>query len=290
VFTNSQMKYLAGESLAVFRRMKGMSLVSTLIMSVALLMLALFTLVTVNLQGVAASFRSGIEVSVFLRGEPTVEEVQALRQKLLEQAGVETVAYVSKQDALVEFREQLGADSDLVDVLEENPLPASLRITMRDEDRRAARLEMLAGWLRELPEVDEVRYGDQWVKRLEEYIRIFVTLDLLIGAIVLLSALFVISNTVRLTVMARGRTIEVMRLVGATNWFIRMPFLIEGAVQGAVAGGLAMLVLGVVHHYAQRVVGPMAFYDTVQIVGFVLLCSVVCAMGSLSSLHRFLRL
>ena len=290
MFTNSQVRYLTRESLSVFRRMKGMSLVSTLIMSVALLMLALFTLVTLNMRGVAASFRSEIEVDVFLKDGHSVEEVQALRQKLLEQPGVQAVGFVSKEDALAEFRAQLGEDSDLLDVLEENPMPASLRITLHEADRRSEKLELLSTWLRELPEVDEVRYGDQWVHRLEEYTRVFVMLDLLVGAIVIVSALFVISNTVRLTVMARARTIEVMRLVGATNWFIRMPFLIEGALQGAAAGGLAMLVLWSAQRYAQRFVGPLYFYDTVQIAGFVLLCSAVCALGSLSSLRRFLRL
>ena len=290
MFTNSQMRYLARESLAVFGRMKGMSVASTLIMSMALLMLAMFTLVTVNLQGVARSFRSEIEVRVFLKEKLGVEAIEGLRQRLLEHEGVQSVAFISKDAALEEFRAQLGKDRDLLEVLEENPLPPSLRITMREADRRSDKLQLLAGWLRELPEVDEVRYGDQWVQRLEEYVRVFMVLDLVVGGIVLVSALFVISNTVRLTVLARSRTIEVMRLVGATNWFIRLPFLMEGAVQGAVAGGLAMGVLWAAHHYAVRYVGPLAFYDPVQIAGFVLLCSGVCAMGSLTSLRRFLRL
>jgi cell division transport system permease protein len=135
-----------------------------------------------------------------------------------------------------------------------------------------------------------VKYGDQWVTRLEQYIRIFTGLDLLVGAIVVLSALFVISNTVRLTVMARARTIEVMRLVGATNWFIRMPFVIEGAVQGTLAGALAMVVLWVAHHYAVRYVHQLTFYDTRQIVGFVALCAGVCILGAVTSLRQFLRL
>jgi len=290
MFTNSQMRYLTQESLAAFRRMKGMSLASTLMMSMALLMLALFTLVTINLQGVARNFRSEIEVRIFLKDGVSVEEIQALRQRLLEHDGVEGVAYVSKEDALSEFRAQLGKDRDLLEVLEENPLPPSLRLSLRETDRRADKLQVLSTWLRELPEVDEVRYGDVWIQRLDDYLRIFMVLDLIVGGIVLVSALFVISNTVRLTVLARSRTIEVMRLVGATNWFIRLPFLVEGAVQGAAAGGVAMLVLWTAHHYAVRWVGPLVFYDGVQVAAFMVLCSGVCALGSLSSLGRFLRL
>lgn len=290
MFTNSQVKYLARESFGVFRRMKAMTLISTLIMSVALLMLALFTLVTLNMQSMAAAFRSEIEIRAFLEPTATLEAIQELRQRLLEHPGVQSVAYISKEDALAEFRRQLGEESSLVDVLEENPMPASLRIQLQETHRNSQQLQLLAAWLREIEAIEEVRYGDQWVSRLEEYIRIFMIVDLLIGAIVLLSALFVISNTVRLTVMARSRTIEIMRLVGATNWFIRMPFLVEGAVQGAVAGGVAMLVLWLAHrwvvHYAQQLV----FYEPLQVVGFVILCSVVCASGSLSSLRRFLRL
>jgi cell division transport system permease protein len=290
MFTNSQVRYLARESFAAFRRMKGMTLISTLIMSVALLMLALFILVTLNLRDTARSLRSEIEVNVFVKNDATVESVQALRERLLEQPGVEAVAYISKDDALAEFRQQLGADSDLVDVLEENPMPASLRIRVQEAHRTSEKLHALATYLRDQPEVDEVRYGDTWVARLEEAIRVFTIVDLMVGAIVLLSAMFVVSNTVRLTVLARQRTIEIMRLVGATNWFIRTPFFVEGAVQGAVAGGLALLVLWGAHGYAAQHVQPLRFYEPLQIVVFVIACALVCSMGSLSALRRFLRL
>jgi cell division transport system permease protein len=290
MFTNSQVRYLARESFAAFRRMKGMTLISTLIMSVALLMLALFILVTLNLRDTARSLRSEIEVNVFVKNDAAVESVQALRERLIEQPGIEAVAYVSKDDALAEFRQQLGADSDLVDVLEENPMPASLRIRVQEAHRTSEKLHALATYLRDQPEVDEVRYGDTWVARLEEAIRVFTIVDLMVGAIVLLSAMFVVSNTVRLTVLARQRTIEIMRLVGATNWFIRTPFFVEGAVQGAVAGGLALLVLWGAHRYAAQHVQPLRFYEPLQIICFVIACALVCSMGSLSALRRFLRL
>jgi len=290
VFTNSQMRYIARESFGIFQRMKGMGLISTLIMTVALLMLALFTLATLNLRQLAQSFRNEIEIDVFVKNGVTEEDVQALQQRLTQMPGVASVHFVSKDDALAEFRTQLGPDSDLLNVLEENPLPASMRLALDESHRQSNQLALLAGYIRELPEVDEVRYGDQWVARLEQYIRVFTALDILVGGIVLLSALFVISNTVRLTVMARARTIEVMRLVGATNWFIRMPFVVEGAVQGATAGGLAMTLLWLAHRYAARYVHQLIFYDTLQTAGFVVLCAVVCIAGSVSSLHRFLRL
>jgi len=290
MFTNSQMRYLARESVAVFMRMKGMGVVSTLIMSVALLMLALFTLFTLNLRELARSFRSEIEIDVFVKEEVPDEQMAALRVRLEQMEGVAKVQYVSRDEALVEFRSQLGPDSDLLDVLEENPLPASMRLTLQETHRQSDKLSMLASYVRELPEVDEVRYGDVWVSRLEQYIRVFTIIDVLVGTIVLLSALFVISNTVRLTVLARQRTIEIMRLVGATNWFIRMPFVIEAAVQGAIAGALAMLVLWAAHHYATQFLRPLAFYRPLEVVGFVVLCSVVCVFGSLSSLRRLLRL
>ncbi len=270
--------------------MKGISIVSMLIMSIALLMLTLFTLVTVNLRAVARSFQKEIEVVAFLEEGRSVEEIQDVRQRLLEHDGVQSVSYVSKQDALEEFRAQLGADADLLDVLDENPLPASLRVRLFEQARTSEKLELLSAWIREMPGIEEVRYGDQWVERLERYVQVFLLLDLLIGAIVVASALFVISNTVRLTVLARERSIEIMRLVGATDWFIRTPFLVEGALQGAVAAGIAMGILWAVHNYATRFVGPLMFYDAAQIAGFIALCAIVSALGSLTSLRRFLRI
>ncbi len=290
MFTNSQMRYVMRESFGVFWRMKGLSIASTLIMSVALLMLALFTLMTINMRNVARSLRSEIEMDVFVKEDMADEQAQSLRNRLEHMPGVESVTFVSKADALKEFREQLGPDSDLIDVLEENPLPASMRLSMQETHRQSDQLAMLASYIREQTEVDEVRYGDQWVSRLEQYIRIFSMLDVLVGGVVLLSALFVISNTVRLTVMARSRTIEIMRLVGGTNWFIRMPFVIEGAVQGAVAGAIAIGALWVMHHYAVRYVHQLVFYDRIQVIGFVVLCSSVCIFGAATSLRRFLQL
>lgn len=288
MFTDSQIRYLTRESFTLFRRMKVAAVVSTLIMSVALLMLALFTLITVNLQSVAHTFQNEIELVVFLNDAHTVEDVQILQQRLLDHHGVESVSYVSKSEAMAEFKAQLGADSDLLDVLEENPLPASLRVRMADWARTSEKLELTAAWLREVENVEEVRYGDLWVQRLENYVDVFLLLDLLVGAIVAVSALFVISNTVRLTVLARARSIEIQRLVGATDWFIRTPFVVEAAIQGAAAALIAMGILWLVHSYATRFVGPLLFYDRSQVAGFVALCAIVSALGSMSSLRRFL--
>ncbi|HZM15068.1 MAG TPA: permease-like cell division protein FtsX [Candidatus Krumholzibacteria bacterium] len=290
MFTDSQVRYLFRELLRSFQRLKGVSLVSTLIMSVALTMLALFTLITINLHAVARTFQNEIEIVAFLEEDLGTASIQEIEQRLLQHHGVASVSFVSKDDALKEFTAQLGEDSDLLDVLDENPLPASLRIRLLEEAQTSERLALLAAWLREIPGVEEVRYGDQWVERLERYVKAFLVLDVVLGALVVASALFVVGNTVRLTVMTRERSIEVMRLVGATDWFIRVPFVVEGALQGAVAAGLAMAVLWAVQRYATRFVGPLVFYDVGQIAGFVALCAIVSAFGSLTSLRRFLRI
>ena len=289
MFTNSQVHYLTRESLRSFYQMKGIAVVSTLIMGIALLMLTMFTLLTVNLQAVAQVFQGEIEVVAFLEEGHDAATVADLQKRLLEHPGVESVSYMSKAEALEEFKIQLGTDLDLLEVLEENPLPASLHLRLQESARHSDQLELLAAWIREMQSVEEVRYGDLWVQRLERYVQVFLFLDLIVGVVVAISALFVISNTVRLTVLARSRTIEIMRLVGATDWFIRTPFVVEGALQGGIAGTIAMMVLWAVHHYATRFVGPLIFYDAPQVAGFIALCAIVSALGSLTSLRRFLR-
>jgi cell division transport system permease protein len=289
MFTNSQVHYLTRESLRSFYQMKGIAVISTLIMGIALLMLTMFTLLTVNLQAVAQVFQGEIEIVAFLEDGHKMTTIHELQQRLLEHPGVESVSYMSKTEALEEFKQQLGSDVDLLEVLEENPLPASMRLRLTEASRHSEKLELLAAWIREMESVEEVRYGDLWVQRLERYVQVFLLLDLIVGIVVAVSALFVISNTVRLTVLARARTIEIMRLVGATDWFIRTPFVVEGALQGGMAGSIAMLVLWAVHHYATRFVGPLIFYDGPQVAGFIALCAIVSALGSLTSLRRFLR-
>jgi cell division transport system permease protein len=139
------------------------------------------------------------------------------------------------------------------------------------------------------PGVEDVRYGEQWLARGEKIVRGFYLIDLAIGLIIFLSVIFVIANTVRLTVLSRQKTIEVAKLVGATNAYIRIPFLIEGALQGAVASLLAVGLLAAIHLVAKRYLPGVLFLRGEAVAGFVVFCALLGALGSYGAMRRFLR-
>jgi cell division transport system permease protein len=260
-------------------------------MGSALLMLALFSLITINLDQVLQSVRGDIDAEVFLEPSVTADQQQTLQHQLLAVYGVKSVYYVSKEKALEEFRADLGNDASLLDGFPVNPLPASFRLQFEDEvTHNAAKMDDLVRVLKQFPWVEEVVSQVETVHRLDRLASIFKLVDLIVGLLVLVSAIFVISNTVRLTVEERARSIDIMKQVGATNWFIRTPFLLGGALQGAAAGTLAMLLLLVAHRMLEQEISGVYFFASGQIIGFVILSTLLGVVGSGAALRRHLRL
>ncbi len=290
MYNTTQLRHLVGESLNGMHRRKVSGTVAVVIMGSALLMLALFSLVTINLDRVLQTVRGEIDITVFLRDDIHADDRARLRADLEGTEGVLAVQYVTPAQAIEKFRQELGEDADLLDALTANPLPASFEIRLSPDLNAAERLEELKATISGYPVVDEVVAHVEWVKRLDRVTRTFVLVDLLVGLLVLASALFVISNTVRLTIEESSTTIEVMKLVGATNWFIRLPYLLSGALQGALAGGIAMLVLVITYRFLSQQVDGIYFFANGQMLGFVMLSTLLGAGGSTLALRRHLSL
>ena len=291
MYSATQMRHLTREAFLGLARRRISGTVAVLIMGSALLMLALFSIITINLDSLLQSMRGDIDVEAFLQDRLDESHRQSLQHELLALNGVEAVYYVSPQKALDEFRADLGDDASLLDALEENPLPASFRIRLgkgiiHDSDQ----MEDLVRVVGQFPGVDDVVSQMDTVRRLDHLGRVFMIVDLVVGILVLISAIFVISNTVRLTVEERAQSIDIMKQVGATNWFIRMPFLMSGALQGAMAGLLAMALLLAAHRVLESEITGVVFFGAGQIVGFVILSTLLGAVGSATALRRHLRI
>ncbi len=287
----TQMRYLVREAFLGLARRRISGSVAVLIMGSALLMLALFSIITINLDAILQSLRGNVDAEAFLEEGLEEGQRQNLQQELLSLDGVDAVYFISPKQAIEEFRRDLGEDASLLDVLDENPLPASFRIRLaKDVIHDADRMEELLGVIGRFPGVDEVVSQVDLIRHLDHLGRVFVIVDLVVGLLVLISAIFVISNTVRLTVEERARSIDIMKQVGATNWFIRMPFLLSGALQGALAGALAMGLLMIAHRVLQNEVGGVYFFGPGQIVGFIVLSTLLGAVGSATALRRHLRI
>jgi len=290
MYNATQMRHLLSESARGLLRRKISGTVAVVIMGSALLTLALFSLVTINLDRALHSLQGNIDMTVFLFDDIHDEDRMRLESDLLNTAGVSRVRYVSRESALERFRLELGHDAKLLDALTSNPLPASLEIELDAAAQNAEQIDGLRVTIAQYPGVEEIVADVAWVKRLESVARGFVIVDVCVGLLVLIFALFVISNTVRLTIEESAQQVEIMKLVGATNWFIRAPYVLSGAFQGFAAGGLAMLVLLVAVRVVEGRVDGITFFHSSQMFGFVLLSTMLGAIGSMLALRRHLTL
>jgi cell division transport system permease protein len=288
--TINEIRYIVGEATLTLWRRKGANMLATVIMGLSLLILVVFILVTLNIARIIDQASEELRFYVYLTDGIAQEVTQGIQVRLLGIEGVEEVAFVSKEEALGSFRETLGEGGDIIDALEDNPLPDAYRVKLKSEFITSGHLERIATNVGTWEGVEEVRYGKRWFERGEQLVRTFYIIDLVLGIIIFLSVVFVISNTVRLTILQKKRTIEVMKLVGATNVYIQIPFVIEGALQGVAATLLAMSLLTVVYVVGKRYLTGLIFFGAEAVVGFVIFCALLGALGSYTAMRRFLKL
>jgi cell division transport system permease protein len=290
MFKKAQVAYLIRESFAGFHRRKLTTGVTILIMGSALLVLAILTLATLNMGHLLATARAGIDMRVFLHEDLGYEHMAELQPRLMVIPGVQNVTWISPETALAQFKEGLGEDAEIMDLLDSNPLPASYHLTLTPEARnlksvQSIREEIAAGY-----EVSEILFNQSWIDALERWNLRFQVASLVVGLIVFMAAVFVISNTVKLTMAASARVIMIQKLVGATNTFIRIPYLCEGMIQGLLAGGLAMGLLAMAGWFLDDRLGGVIFFSPQQIFGFILFCVVLGLTGSFAAMRKYLTL
>ena len=285
--------YFLREGVEGFKRNGLMSVAAVTITMVTLMSLGAAFIVAGTLDQLAAGVERKLEVIVYLRDGLRPADVDAVRTRLGRLPGVTGVVFVSKEDALASFQQKLGSKVDLKEFLSHNPLPASFEVTAA----RPERLEAIAASARRLPQVEHASYGGQTIDHLLSVTRIVRLGGLAASAGLALVAMIIIVNTIRLTVFARRMEIEVMRLVGATAWFIRWPFVIEGAITGAVAAGAALiLVTGMYAWLAWTAGGSLPFLpllsplEVARVLAWKLLMwGVLIGIGaSLLAVRRFL--
>jgi cell division transport system permease protein len=203
---------------------------------------------------------------------------------------VESTVFISKSEAMQEFRSELGEDGSILESLESNPLPASFRITLRPPFRDKDNAERVAAAAVDLGGVEEVNYGRDFLDRFELLTRVFMSVNVVLGVIVLLSSVFIMSNTVRLTILSRRHSIEILKLVGATNRFITTPFIIEGACQSGVAAFVSLGFLGGIFMLIKKTLPDLTFLPMEKMFLYVVTCIVLGSIGSYAALRRFLHL
>ncbi len=281
------------EALRTFRRTPLLSVLSVASIGFSLFTIGLFALVALNFRHSLQTLAERVEVVAFvLRGTPT-ETITAASQDAQAFPEVLEVRYVNEEQALARARQELVEFKEAYRDLEANPLPASLEVRLKPEFRDARSAQAVAERLRGFPFVDDVRYGRDWVQRLDRLRNLAALVGLIIGLAFAIVAIVIIGVTIRITVLQRATEISIMRLVGATNRYIRGPFLLEGTLKGILGGILAVLMCWLMYtifrRSASEVASGVVFFGGATIVIGLAFGTAIGLLGSLLSVGRHLR-
>jgi len=282
--------YTVREAFSSFTRTKLASAGSALTICVALLLLGTYYIISLNAAHVISMIRERVEVEAFCEEPLNHTKMLNLQQQLLAVEGVERVQFVSKDDAAKIFKREFG--EDIGNVLDFNPLPPSFKIDVRDEYKSADRLDTVVAHIKSLRDVDDVVYRRDLVEFLDRRMGIAHAAGLGLGLLLGVSAIFLVSNTIRLAIYAKRKIIRTMKLVGATRWFIRMPFLLEGLMQGVIGGALAAgLIYWLIEFVSRRVLADLTEFMRVDNLFYAVIvgCGAFLGLfGSFISIRRFI--
>jgi len=281
-------KYYLRESLAGFRRAKLMSLLSISSITAALFLLGAFLLVTLNFHLALKSLQEKFEIQAFIKDDAPDSQVALAGSLIRSLPGVRDAVFVSKEEALRQFREELGDRGGLLSAIETNPLPRSFRVSLYPNYRNPEAMAVLAEKIQKLTGIEEVEYGKAWLGRLYRIGYLLVVMDISLLVIVSLAAVMVVFNTIQLTLYARRQEVEIMRLVGATDSFIRRPFLLEGMFQGFLGSLLGGLGLYLGYRVLSAQFEMLGFFNRQQLAGLVAFGVILGGLGSWVAVRRFL--
>jgi cell division transport system permease protein len=298
--------YFAREALQNFRRNWAITLGAVITIYLSLLLIGVFLVTGVIVNSVVKSVEDKVTIQVFLKDGAASADVNALQQSLLaDTVLVEGVSYTNKDQALEKFKKDMAQSPEIIQQLEGNPLPASLDITLKDPrtvEQMVAKIKANPLFVKVADRPDNpeesLKYGQQIVKKLFAFTRVLRWLEIAFVIMLAVVSLILINNSIRLAIYARRKEIGIMRLVGASNWFIRTPFLLEGILQSLIGATLAILsIVGLQALIMPRLGEALPFLPvgmngtaTVQISAALIIAGVfIGLLGSGFALRRYLK-
>lgn len=283
------------EACKSFWRNSFMSIASIVTVALSFFILGIFSIMVANLDNFADNLENQVQISVYLKDGLTTEQVMGVGKRLKALPEVRQIKFTNKDQAMTELKERMKDQPGILEALEgKNPLPTSYEITFT----QAGAVKKAAQIVATYPEVESSHYGQEIIEQLLNITRVIRWGGMALIVLLTVATLFIISNTIRLTVFARRKEIGIMKYVGATNWFIRWPFLLEGLLLGFIGGVIAdaalvqfyRFVTSEIHHSLAflPLVGMNPFMYQVGI-GLLLLSMIIGAVGSTISLKRYMK-
>lgn len=291
----STSEYFIKEVYTSFKRNIWMTLASIFTVVLSLFILGFFSIVILNLNKMADTLESQVQISVYLKDDLSQEEIDETKETLSKIEGLQDIKFITREEAMENFKERLGDQQFLLDALDDtNPLPDSFSLTVTSPQQ----VKTIADTAAALDSVESASYSQDIINHLFNLTHLIRLIGIALIILLTSAAIFIISNTIRLTVFARRKEIAIMKYVGATDWFIRWPFLLEGICLGFIGGGLATIFLYIVYNQVtQEIYEAMAFFPLIPqhpFIDYISLAILVAgiiigALGSTISLKRFLK-
>ena len=265
-------RYYFSETFISFRRNFLMGFTAITTVAITLFIVGFFTILVYDIQGIISSIRGQVELAVYLEDNITPQLKQYIEDEITSWEETAGINYVSKEQALERFKEQ-NEGSDILKEIQGNPMPASFEMTLSDPEKvEQVALRFMDKDGNYIEGVDDVVYGQTYVRKLFSVTAIIGTIGFLVIIVLLLATIVLIFNTIRLSIYARRKEIEVMKLVGASNWFVRIPFLFEGFFEGSFGSIVSVVMLYFLGRFI-LVRGEMIVVDTMRIKDLAILGS-----------------
>jgi cell division transport system permease protein len=269
-----------------------------LTVTLSVLIFAFFYLVYTNMLHAGDKLGDDLRFIVYLEDEPGPEMQEMLKRKITNFDQVEEIRFISRDQAYDRFAKQLGQNKDVLEDMPRDFLPPSIEITPQKTLRSLNQVKDFSTYLGKLPGTLKVQYGQDWVERFFYFIRLLSIVVLLSGSLLIMTTIFMVAYTIRLTIMGRQAELELLKLVGATNNYIRTPFMLEGLMQGVFGSTFGIVSLFTLYQWIKtRFTGPgilnlfnFTFFSYETIVIIITASILLCTVGSYMSMQKFLRI
>ena len=280
------------------RQTWGSQLMTLLTVSLSVLIFAFFYLIYSNMLNLGDKLGDDLRLIVYLEDEPGPELKQQLTKKIRTFDEVESIRFISRSEAYKRFADQLGENQDVLNDMPKEFLPPSIEIIPLKNLRSLNQVKLFSSYLARLPGTLKVQYGQDWVERFYYFTKLLSIIVLLSGTLLILTTIFMVAYTIRLTILGRQAELELLKLVGATNNYIRTPFLLEGLLQGLLGSTFGITSLYILFQWIKlRFSGPgflnlfeFAFFSPIVSITIIGISILLCTVGSYSTMQKFLRI
>lgn len=279
--------YSCGEGVKGLKRARFATSLTISTMGISMTLLGIFVLFTLNIQSLVSHVRDKVSIEVFIENGIAQDSLTVLQQAIQSIKGVSSTRFISPDKALERFKTEFG--SDPLEILGENPLPASFQVQIRSEYRTSRDIEKIAQGIQALAHVDDVVYHGTLIQTIDRYSRIVWIVDIVLVIIVFFASILLVSNTLRLILLAQKENIEIMCLIGATRHFIRRPYLIQGILQGFMGGVIAALLIWMTVKLLSAFFPHILSFPSYSFLVLIGVATLLGFFGSWLGLQRFLK-